>query len=238
MDNAEIVIYRPYGRALGDCWLVLNYYIGLANETSKRVYLSDHYLKKTKLRLASKLYEILPLLNYKKELFELCQWEPTELKINWTLLAKYPVVPSHILWKKNHSKKICYQFDAKSQWRARFSSPEIEQKVLFHAESLGYTVTKLGLPTPLKNCLEDLAESELFLGVDSGMCNAAAACGIPILFCRNTESISKWDILHRNKHFILTNDYIELINEISNYNKHGLDYYIHNIKNKEYCKWL
>ena len=42
----KLKIYRPYGRGLGDCWLVLNYYIGLSRNINEKVYLSDYYIKK------------------------------------------------------------------------------------------------------------------------------------------------------------------------------------------------
>jgi hypothetical protein len=217
-------IYRPYGTALGDCWLNLNYLINLAIRKNEVLRTSLWYLNHgKKLRRADKCKEILPLFKYSNYI-ELGEWEPTEWKIPWQQLSKYPIIPTTITWSPNNSKKICYQLDAKSKKGQAFPSKDIENELL---DRIGqnYELVKLGLGKTLKQCVEDLATCEIFVGVDSGMGHMAASVGTPIFYCQNNRDPSCWSTVHSNKTFVVGKDYLETIEHINNYKKEGLNYH-------------
>lgn len=224
-------IQRPYGQALGDCWSVLNYFISLGLEKDEIIRLSLWYPKGNSKKRADKLKEILPLLE-NDNIIHLGEWEPTSPKIHWTCGHIYPPVSTQIKWKPNQSKKICYQFDGRSKQAKNFPSKESENKVLNAAQDNGYKVIRLGEGMTLKECVTIASGCEIFLGIDSGMCYLAAAVGIPIFFCKNNRPHAIWESMnHSNKHFILTNNYIELINVFNKYVENGINYYVENASN-------
>ncbi len=224
-------IQRPHGKGLGDCWSVINYFISLGLEKDETMRLSRWYPKGESIKRADKLTEMLPLFE-NNDIIQLGEWEPTVPKIHWTCGHAYPPVPTKIKWKPNCSKQICYQFDGKSKPAARFPSKEIEEKIFGHVKGQGYNVVPVGGGTTLEECVKMISECELFLGIDSGMCYLAAAVGIPIMFCRNNRPPIVWESTnHSNKHFILAEDYVALIDNISEYCRGGLDYYIQNAQN-------
>lgn len=218
-------IYRVYGQALGDCWLSLNYLINLALQEKETLKVSYWYLNHSKKirRVDNKLKEILPLFKH-ANLIQLGEWEPTEWKIPWQNLSKYPLTPTIVSWSKNNSKKICYQFDAKSKKGQSFPSKDIENELL---KQIGqnYELIKLGFHQTLRQCVEELANCEIFVGVDSGMAHMAASVGTPLFYCQNNRDSSCWGTVHSNKRFVLGKDYLEVINHVNNYKRIGLQYY-------------
>ncbi len=230
-------IQSPHGKALGDCWCIINYFINLAIEMDEVVYLCTYYRKGDAVKRVDKLKKILPLFKH-DDMIELTEEEITESKIHWTLGHKYPFISTKITWKPNNSKKICYQFDAKSKTAARFPSEDVKEEILSYARSVGYELVKLGHELTLEECIRALSESEFFLGLDSGFSTVAASVGIPVFFTQNNRSIEIWEKYnHSNKHFILARDYLELINNIKNYEAGGLNYYINNAKNIDLFKF-
>jgi len=223
-------VQMPHGKALGDCWSVINYFINLGFIRNEVIRLSLWYPKGESRKRVDKLKDVLPLFR-DDDMIELGEWVPTVSKIHWTEGYKYPFVPTKIRWENNSSKKICYQFDGKSHKAKNFPSIEIEQEVLGHIELEGYECIRLGNNYTLEECMNIMANCELFVGVDSGMCYMAASVGIPIFFCKNDRDINIWDMNHSNKHFILDYDYIGLKNSITKYKEYGLEYYIQNARN-------
>lgn len=224
-------IHSPHGKALGDCWSVVNYFINLGLEKKEIIKLSLYYIKGESIKRSDKMSEILPLLEH-NDMIEFAEKDPTMPKIHWTAGYKYSFVSTKITWKPNRSKKVCYQFDGKSRkGEKNFPSEAIEGHILSHAEFLGYEVVQLGSGKSLKQCVIDASECEFFIGIDSGMCHLAASVGIPIIFCQNKRPSKTWETNHSNKHFILTKNYVDLINSISDYKSNGLDYYLQNASN-------
>ena len=219
-----MIVFRSYGRALGDCWLSLNYLINLAIEKDEVLRVSLWYINdRNQIRRVDKLKEILPLLQY-NHFIELGEWEPTEQKTPWDYLSRYPFIPTITAWSPNNSRKICYQFDAKCRKGQKFPSKDIEDKLLCEIGK-DYELIRLGHHKTLKQCVEDLANCEAFVGVDSGMGNVAASVGTPIFYCQNNRDDYCWKSIHSNKHFVLAKDYLKTIEHINNYKRLGLEYY-------------
>jgi ADP-heptose:LPS heptosyltransferase len=228
-------IQTPYGKALGDCWSVINYFVNLGIERNEIMRLALWYPKGETKKRVDKLKEVLPLFE-DCGMVELGEWTPTVPKIHWTKGYEYPFASTKIQWKPNSSKKICYQFDGRSHKAKNFSSKEIEEEVLDSIGELGYDLIKLGSEKTLQQCVEAAAESEVFIGVDSGMCYLSASVGIPIIFCKNNRDSSIWDTAHSNKHHILVDNHTDLIKSIEEYKENGLKYYFENARNLKFFR--
>lgn len=224
-------IHRPRAQALGDCWMDLNYFINRGLENNEITRLSVYYWKGEAKKWALKLKEILPLLKHEK-MIQLGEWDATAPKIDWQMGWKYPFVPTKQTWSPNNSRKMCYQFDAKSKKEGRFPTAAIENDVLEHATKLGYEVTVLNRFKSLARCVHEAATSEIFLGVDSGMLKLASAVGIPTLYCKNGREL-KYSCDQSNVHFVLSADATEFKASVDSYHKGGLDYYVANATHLE-----
>ena len=224
-------VQSPHGKALGDCWCVINYFINLALEKKEIIYLCLWYNKGSSIKRVDKLKSILPLFRY-NNMIKLTEDKITEPKIHWTMGYKYPFISTKKTWKQNNSKKICYQFDAKSKTAARFPSENIGKDILSRLIDMGYEPIQLGKELTLEECISVLSESEIFIGLDSGFSTVAASVGTPIFFVQNNRPIEIWEKYnHSNKHFLLSRDHLELINNVKKYKVEGLNYYINNAKN-------
>ena len=229
-------IQRPYGQGFGDCWSVLNYFIHESVKKQEITRLSLWYTKGAgRVKRADKLTEMLPLLE-NSEMIQLGEREPTEPKIHWTLGYEHPLIPTLIKWKENSSKKISYQFDAKSKTEARFPSKEIEDRVLASIKLMGYEAIRVGAGMTLEECAEAMADSELFLGLDSGMAWMAGSVGVPVIFTKNNRHASLWDTNHSKKHFVLAGDYIKLLDFIKIYKRSGINHYLLSVRNGEFFR--
>ena len=235
MTKIEKKVYRSYARGLGDCWLSINYILNLALNKNEVIDMSLWYAKGEKIRRVDKLKEILPLFEH-SDLINLVELESTEPKIHQNLFASFPCIPFKIKWKKNNSKKICYQFDAKSRKNQRFPSKEIENDILCKIKNMGYKVIKLGGHLTLEECVIELSECEMMIGVDTGMPNITGSVGTPLLYCLNGRDLEAFKILHSNKHFLFAKDNNEVVKHILSYNEKGLQYYKENAWNIECFK--
>ncbi len=70
----------------------------------------------------------------------------------------------------------------------------------------------------------------MFLGVDSGMATLVSSVGTPVLFCKNERPI-EYSCNHNNKHFVLSENHIELMSCLDSYKKGGIEYYLANARN-------
>jgi len=224
-------IQCPTASSLGDCWADINYCMGLGLERNEIIRLAAWRIKGSKKRWCNKLLEILPLFE-NDDMVQIVESEATVPGLGWRCGHIYPPSSTKIKWSPNSSKKICYQFDARSKVPARFPSKEIEDEVLNHVIKLGYEVIKLSAEKTLKECVTEVANCEIFLGVDSGMATLTASVGTPIFFCKNNRPIEVWETMnHSKKHYIIANDYIELMYNISEYTANGISHYVKNAKN-------
>ena len=235
MTKIEKKVYRSYAKGLGDCWLSINYILNLALNKNEVIDMSLWYAKGEKIRRVDKLKEILPLFEH-SDFINLVEAEPTEPKTPQNLFASFPCVPFKTKWKKNNSKKICYQFDARSRKQQRFPSKEIENSLLSKIKNIGYTMVKLGGHLSLDQCVKELSECEMMIGVDTGMPNITGSVGTPLLYCLNNRSLNEFKVLHANKHFLFANDHNDVFDHVLNYKNDGLKYYKENAWNVDFFK--
>lgn len=233
--NISIDVQMPHGKALGDCWSVINYFINLGLERDEIIRLALWYPKGESVKRVDKLSEVLSLFA-DDHMVQLGEWAPTVPKIHWTMGYRYPFAPTKKVWRLNNSKKICYQFDGKSHGAKNFPSKEMEDEILSYAEKSGFICVRLGNNYTLAECVDVISECEFFIGIDSGMCHLAASSGIPIIFAKNNRDRSVWDTNHCNKHFILRDGYIGIIDSIDRYKNEGLDYYVKNAENLQFFR--
>ena len=229
--NKTNKIQRPYGRALGDCWSVINYFINYGLENNELINMSLWYQKGHKIKRADKIKDILSLLEH-NEYIQVGEWKPTENKLHWNLGSAYPHIPTKMTWEPNESRQICYQFDGKSKkGQKNFGSIEEAQNLVNYIQNLGFKTVQVGGNKTLEHCVQDMAESEAFIGIDSGMCYMAASVGVPMVLVQNNTPMNRFTSSHSNKHFILCTDGSDAINKVHELKHNGLDYYINKAEN-------
>ena len=211
-------IYRPHGRGLGDCFSDLNWLVHLSRKKDEILQMSIFYEKGDRRKYVRKLEEMVPLLEEDYRI-KLCDKTPTEPKKHWTWGGDKPMISTKVKWKPNDSGVICYQFDGQSHKQKNFPSKEKEDEVLNHMQSLGYKTIRLGGHQSLQECVDLCAEAEAFVGVDSGMAYLASCTGCPLFHVKNGMDIEFWHNVHANKHYLLSMDAEEFMDNFSKFNE-------------------
>ncbi len=209
-------IYRVCGQGLGDCIGGVMIYLNWGLEQQKRIRISTWYRRSNRIRnCKSKLNEIVSVIKEQKYVM-LTDEEATskyprgnELKIRY-----FSTDPC---WCKNSSKNITYQFDGKSHKEKNFPSKEDELHVINSIKEMGFNPIRLGFNLSLKKCVEQISNSQAFVGVPSGMAVLSWATKIPVFII--THGLDQtWLEQHKASHFVLAKDGKEFLDMFSKYN--------------------
>lgn len=87
-----------------------------------------------------------------------------------------PFYPTKIRWIPGFYKRICYQFNG--HWKGRQKNPPAED-IPKLTSFLPFEFIQLGRHQSLNEVVRIASESDLFVGVDSGMSHICASVGIP-----------------------------------------------------------
>lgn len=204
-------IYCASGRGLGDCWATVNYLFNKSLELREEVVVSSWYYnrRKKKRDVNYKLNEIISLIDCDGKIS--VTDDEGDRYLSWKEVFSSPYLPSKIKWTPNDSKVFCYQFDGKSH-KCKNLPPKDEELVLKTMKDEGYETIRLGKHLSLKECLEIMSHSELFLGVDSGMMHVAHSSGVPTYIARNLRLAEHIEESHKGKTYVLcenANDFLE-----------------------------
>lgn len=164
--------YSPPGRALGDTWSFVSYAL-----TNKIVLIGYD-----RPDLKKKYDEML-------ELFD-SDHKPTMVdgKCTNIMTFGYKYLQTRRIWKPGYYNRICYQFDGRSSAHAKNPTKSELDFIFYTMKSTGADLIKLGNHLSLAECVEIMATSDLFLGVDSGMSHVCHSVGIPTYILRSRLS--------------------------------------------------
>jgi hypothetical protein len=124
----------------------------------------------------------------------------------------FPYVPTLVRWRPPSGRKygrVACQLDGR--WNGPAKNPPVRDVRRLQACLPGYQVSALGKHLSLKQCVEALATSDLFFGVDSGMLQLAYAVGTPaflITYRQDDYALLCW---HGDKHAVWCGDTDEFI---------------------------
>lgn len=229
-------IFRVHGRGLGDCISDVSRFIHVGLERNQILRLALFYVKERK-KYVMKLKEVVPIFE-NDHVITLVDEDPTEPKVYWKETNKLPLVPSKVKWVPNRSKVACYQFDGKAFGSSKnFPSKEAEDAVLDFIKSQGYQVVRLGGHISIADCVKVASESELFVGVESGMAYLCGCVGLPCFHIQNSRPREIWDVIHGNKHWVLAKDGPDFNAMFSEYTKNPKGYYLSNANHVEYFRY-
>jgi len=191
-------IFTSQGRALGDSWTLISFYITLGRERGEIIRVSKYQNKRGGKKYATKYEEVLSLLDG-NEYVELVNEDATEPRRDWKDWGHKLQPQTKVKWSPSTTKVIAYQFDGRTHREKNFPSPEVADDIIKHITNLGYTTIRLGAYKPLEECISILSISELFLGVESGFAYVASSVGTPLVYIRNGRSVESMEVASKNK---------------------------------------
>ncbi len=97
-------------------------------------------------------------------------------------------------WKQKKYNRVCYQFDSDSSRTGKFFKGNY-QIIIDKIHQNGVEVVSLGLPFTLQECIDIAANSDVFMGICSGMSHMCHSVGVPMLL----QSWSSLQLFHPNK---------------------------------------
>lgn len=205
--------YRPQGRALGDCWIIVNH--ALSHGEPCRV--SHWYPKHGRKKYAATIAQVVPMFA-RADLIELCdppydEWQSL-VGVAWDVAGRCPVQHAVKRWSAQAGcRDVAYQFDGRAHGEKNFP-PGDEPRVLDGLRSMGWRPVRVGGGMPLIECVETLARCAAFIGVDSGLGHVAAAVGVPLWYVQNNRYLGAWTIGHANKRYRLCRNAEHLLDAI------------------------
>jgi hypothetical protein len=124
----------------------------------------------------------------------------------------YPLVPTRLRWqgwKDGLHRRIAYQLDGTSHAGQKNPTPAESAEVLRCTPS--FDCVSLGKHLSVRQCVEALSVSDLFVGVDSGMMQLAYAVGVPVFLLRGRMDpfvLFKWHGGHHAVHCTDAADFV------------------------------
>lgn len=111
-----------------------------------------------------------------------------------------------IVWDGNKHKKVSFQLDPCCRSvKKRSQDPILSEQQLMDG-FLNLNFIKMGLPLSIFTCIQEMATSGIYVGVDSGMTHLARSVGVPVIivrFRRKPRDIHAW---HGVNGYIMVDD--------------------------------
>lgn len=224
----RVYAYRKNFYALGDIWASVSDAIHNMKDRSE-IYFSEGCSDKVK----SLILEIVPLLKISPSVRFVKPTQDTIVVNEYCVQSHHKqYIPTKVQWKdrfKQRSAKriktICCQLDNPRNrlWNSeRFLDAKFMNKLKRKEVNLFGKVefVHLGKPMNLKTIIETIAESEHFIGIDSGISHLCHSVGLPntfIKYFKNRDGLGhRHDIhfYHPNKKYHTFKKFIDLENSI------------------------
>ena len=186
-----------HGVGLGDGLALVNYVLKVSEKEGKteKVYVgANHWV-------ASKINEYLGILDTTGVIQIVTEHDPNDdfIEVPWNKRFTTDYCPLKNTWKPNSNKIISYQlFGRNGGGFCKKCSKKEKEFLEKHYSQKGYELRWLDVGKSLKECMDILAESEFYIGVDTGITHLALCSGIPIHLIRNCRSIV--NIFHSYSH--------------------------------------
>lgn len=125
-----------------------------------------------------------------------------------------PSCPTKIRWTPGRKKRrICFQFDGISSAESKNPTLADEQRIL--EELMVYAnPVKIGKHQTLSQIVQEMTNSDLFIGCDSGMSHIAHSVGVPTIIVQYKLPVIT---AHRQKHYLCANGTDDLLLKIRAY---------------------
>lgn len=196
-----MMIYGCWDDHLGDVWAFTSWCI-------KRDISVVSTTTETGKNIRGKLEEIMPLFLAKCP-FELVDEPATDFVSQWDAWNdRYMTAVRR--WE-NPGKIITYQFDGRLHADKKVPPEEDLLEIKAAMSSSTLRVEKLGGDKTLEDCVNLLAESVVFVGVDSGFSHLAHSVGVPIILIEHELDITPY---HRGNPYRKTNSVEETVEAI------------------------
>lgn len=191
-------VWAPWRFNLGDHWQTVNYLLTRSFVLREEQVLSRYQHGEDH---GPRFKEILALINGPERSCVTLVDEPGVHEPDGFDVWAAPSWPTHLRWERPTSPEpAVFQFDGISSAKDKNPSESDQDLIVSElTECAQYYPVKLGLNKTLKQCVEVLARTPLFIGCDSGMSHLAHAVGCPTIIVEYDLPIIT---CHRGKHFM------------------------------------
>ena len=193
----------PYWDGFGDLWAVTSHCCLRSRREGRTVYLSK-WSTKSMLDREKDIRDILKSLDdsYTENVVVTTE--------RFTMSSRFSVrdhhdsyVPTKVRWARSDSRIISYQIETPTKHRPdRFCHPRLIEGL--SDQMPDYEFIELGKKhqSTISETIEILSQSELFVGIDSGMSHVAHSVGVPVFLKYHAEL----DLFHPNKEYVVFRD--------------------------------
>ena len=193
----------PYWNGFGDLWALTSYCCLLSQREGQTVYLSK-WSTKTMLDREQEIRDILRSLDDSYTQNVVVTPERFTLSSRFSVRDHHDLyVPTKVRWTRNASRIISYQLETSTPHRPdRFCEPRLIEDL---SDQLpGYEFIELGKTqqSTLNEIIEILSQSEVFVGIDSGMSHVAHSVGVPVFL----KDYAELKLCHPNKAYVAFRD--------------------------------
>lgn len=110
------------------------------------------------------------------------------------------------LWQPNDSRHVVVQLTPRRTNGPKAFPPGDADKLIAGLLARGYSVSELGLPLSISECISRAAASAFFVGVCSGMSHLCHSVGTPVNLILNSQKIGQLRECHQgNKYIVFSN---------------------------------
>jgi hypothetical protein len=193
----------PYWNGFGDLWAITSYCCLLSQREGETVYLSK-WSTKSMLDREKEIRDVLESLDDSYTQNVLVTTEHFASSPRFSVRDhREPYVSTKVRWGPNNSRIISYQLETLAKHRSdRLCHPRLIKGL---SDQLpGYEFVELGKEhqSSLSEIIEILAQSELFVGIDSGMSHVAHSVGVPVFL----KYYAELGLCHPNKEYVAFRD--------------------------------
>jgi hypothetical protein len=193
----------PYWNGFGDLWAITSYCCLLSRREGQTVYLSK-WSTKSMLDREQEIREILRSLDDRYTQNVMVTTERFTMSSRFSVRDHHDLyVPAKVRWARNDSRIISYQLETPTKHRPdRFCHPRLIEGLSDQLPD--YEFIELGKThqSTVSEIIEILSQSELFVGIDSGMSHVAHSVGVPVFLKYHAEL----DLCHPNKEYVAFRD--------------------------------
>jgi len=202
----------PYWNGFGDLWAITSHCCLLSQREGQTVYLSK-WSTKSMLDREEEIRDILRNLADSYVENVVVTSERFTMRSRFSVRDHHdPYVPTKVKWARNDSRIISYQIDTSTQHRPdRFCDPWLIEDLSDQLPDYEFIELGKEYQSSMSELIEILSQSELFVGIDSGMSHVAHSVGVPTFL----KYYAELGLCHPNKEYVAFRDGDDLKRKLS-----------------------
>jgi hypothetical protein len=231
------------GAHFGDIWLSISSAILLSKKNKEVIYISRYADQHDRKSVLQESLSVLDTADAKIEIVDDFQNQYDETTVNFPIsrgafLNEDPIVSTKIKYNPKDNYTIALQLASlffnkqKNVYTSRKNSAqneyrnipylELEKIFLNFISFQNLKINSVGEHIGIENSINKIAESNIFIGIDSGMSHVASSVGIPVYLYdfKQNEDIYL-DQFHKNKNIKKFKTFEDILNI---FNEHGIIY--------------